>query len=354
MNIESVDEIHTMAKIQMQLIMVKIQMLFLNPLRKIEKALETVRNTLKEWATYSNRTETQTRTQTTNQTSMNDEVNEQDWKDLNAGVHVASPTVGQSAMDNRTQGAYEVDCTTTPDEDEGLTNFISFYLQLIKNSKLMTPLKPKPKKTEKNKYCRRVKATVTRIMEWESGSSVSSNSKQLFVPSEIAGEKDAVQPILHALLYKLSTIQPSSSSESSSSNDTRRKYKLRSDIHTERVIRTIVRDDERGGIAGKKSRFLDYEVGSLRPFHGVLPPHLVRSGIEAKNIARTNKNAEQLHAEARNQIIGLCAKKLLVAFDFGNAGIDASTTGVIITPVYVQFIRVSISGMGTDNAKVAL
>ena len=196
-----------------------------------------------------------------------------------------------------------------------------------------------------------MKATATHIMKGDTGL----KTVQKFMPAETAGEKDAVQPILHdALLYRLSTIQPSASSESS--DDSKSDYKLRSDIHTERRIKTNIRDNVGGGNAGKglQVRCLDYEVGSLRPFHGVLPPHLVRAGIDAKNIARGSHPANQLHKEARNQIIGLCAKKILVAFDFGNVGINASTTGVIITPVYVQFVRVSIQGMGTKEAEVVL
>eukprot|EP01083_Nonionella_stella_P225750 802295_1 len=300
-------------------------------------------------------TETQTHTNTHTQTATHtsgsdeDEVDPQVWKDLNAGVRPASPTVGNRASGESATNDHMVDHTISPDTD--LTNFIHFYSKLIKTSELIDPLNRNSKKKAKKLYCDQMKATATHIMKWENGSSVPDKSH---MPAETTGEKDAVQPILHALLYKLSTLEPRSSSSSESSNDTRRNYKLRSDIHTERFTKTNITDNEGSNNAGKRKRVLDDEVGSLRPVHGVLPPHLVRTGIEVKSIARNNKNAAQLHQEARNQIIGLCAKKLLVAFDFGNTGINASTTGVIVSPVYVQFIRVSINGMGTKEAKVVL
>jgi len=321
------------------------------PLEDIKNALQTVRNTLKEWATYSNGTETQTRTQTTTHKTQNNTVDAQDWKDLNAGVLVASPTDAKQASANPEINDDMAD-STIPHED--LATFIKFYLDLIKTSNLVQPYLVQPSKSEKinkqekKKYCDSMKATATHIMNCDSDLKPENHH----MPEETAGENDAVQPILHALLYRLSTIQPSSSSESS--DDSKSYYKLRSDIHTERRIKTNIKVNIGGGNVGKGLRCLDYEVGSLRPFHGVLPPHLVRGAIEAKNVARKNRNAGQLHKEARNQIIGLCAKKILVAFDFGNVGINASTTGVIITPVYVQFIRVSIQEMGTKEAKVVL
>ena len=321
----------------------------LQPLDNIKNKLQKARNILKEWATYSNRTETQTHTQTTNHNSQNNTVDAQDWKDLNAGVLAASPTDAKQASNNPEMNDDMVD-STIPDEE--IVNFIGFYLKLIKESELVQPLQRNNSEINdelrKKNYCDKMKATATHIMKWDSDLKI---VKQC-MPAETVGEKDAIQPILHALLYRLSTIQPSASSESS--DDSKNDYNLRSDIHTESRIKTNIRDNAVGGNAGKGSRCLDDEVGSLRPFHGVLPPHLARAGIEAKNIARKNRNADELHEEARNQIIGLCAKKILVAFDFGNVGIDASTTGVIITPVYVQFVRVSIQGMGTKEAEVVL
>ena len=78
--------------------------LILDPLVIIEQKLRHARNILKEWATYSNGTETQTHTKTAprNHKSRNDNdtVDAQDWIDLNAGVLVVSPTDAQKISDN--------------------------------------------------------------------------------------------------------------------------------------------------------------------------------------------------------------------------------------------------------------
>jgi hypothetical protein len=44
----------------------------------------------------------------------------------------------------------------------------------------------------------------------------------------------------------------------------------------------------------------------------------------------------------------------LVAFDIGDVGVDSASVGVIMTPVYVQVIRMKLEGMGTDHVAVKL
>jgi hypothetical protein len=48
------------------------------------------------------------------------------------------------------------------------------------------------------------------------------------------------------------------------------------------------------------------------------------------------------------------AKRLLVAFEVGNVGVNAVAFGVLITPVYVQVLNLELIGMGTAKVDVVL
>jgi hypothetical protein len=74
--------------------------------------------------------------------------------------------------------------------------------------------------------------------------------------------------------------------------------------------------------------------------------------IEAKNFARKNKKAKAMHSEVVKQLTGYMGKRLLIAFELGNVGVDAKATGVLVTPVYVQALRLELINMGTENVKL--
>ena len=141
-----------------EIIIGRISKRILQPLENIKNKLQEARNILKEWATYSNGTETQTHTQTTNHKSQNNTVDAQDWKDLNAGVLAASPTHAKEASDNPKMIDDMVDFTIP---DDVLVNFIGLYLKLIKKSKLVQPLQRNNSGKKKGKK-KRKKNTATR------------------------------------------------------------------------------------------------------------------------------------------------------------------------------------------------
>lgn len=41
----------------------------------------------------------------------------------------------------------------------------------------------------------------------------------------------------------------------------------------------------------------------------------------------------------------------MVAFDIGNTGVDGSSTSILLTPVYIQVIKIELTNTGSDEAK---
>jgi hypothetical protein len=170
------------------------------------------------------------------------------------------------------------------------------------------------------------------ILKWNDQETIGCNpgrKKNYRFPNVIAAEKEAVQPILGAVLRALSQICAGSEG--------------RSDLRRERCMPKTS--------AGPK-RFIDFESKHLNPFTPLLLGQELSLIKEAKNVRRKHESAQTLHDEVTKQVCGHLGKRALVAFDIGDVGIDSTSAGLVMTPVYMQVIRLKLENMGTAEAKV--
>jgi hypothetical protein len=175
--------------------------------------------------------------------------------------------------------------------------------------------------------------TLQAVLKWndhqETGCYPARKKKYPSFPNAIAAEKEAVQPILGAVIRALSQICDDSES--------------RADLRRERYMPKTS--------AGTR-RFIDFESQCLDPFTPLLLGQELSFIKEVKNVRRKNERAQSLHAEVTKQICGHLGKRALVAFDIGNVGVDSTSAGLVMTPVYMQVIRLKLENMGTAEAKV--
>jgi hypothetical protein len=175
--------------------------------------------------------------------------------------------------------------------------------------------------------------TLQAVLKWndhqETGCYPARKKKYPSFPNAIAAEKEAVQPILGAVIRALSQICDDSES--------------RADLRRERYMPKTS--------AGTR-RFIDFESQCLDPFTPLLLGQELSFIKEVKNVRRKNERAQSLHAEVTKQICGHLGKRALVAFDIGDVGVDSTSAGLVMTPVYMQVIRLKLENMGTAEAKV--
>jgi hypothetical protein len=159
-------------------------------------------------------------------------------------------------------------------------------------------------------------------------------------PTPYASETVAVQPILRSLFRVLSQILPESDESSDESNSN-----ARIDQRRERYIPKF----------GKRpSRFVDVESSKLQPCSPVLLDDEFQLLKEMKTVFRSKEHAEDLYREVRDQIVGHLAKRALAAFQTADVGIDSASVGLIITPLYMQVIRLEVNNVGTKSAEVKI
>jgi hypothetical protein len=152
-------------------------------------------------------------------------------------------------------------------------------------------------------------------------------------PTEVSAEKEAVQPIIGALLRTLSQIPTADENDG------------RSNLLRERFFPPSQEVGPR--------RYLDFETDFLAPFVPTFVPQAAPAPA-TKNKARRGQNAKSIHRESSKQMCRHLARRTLVAFDVGNKGINSSSVGLIITPAYMQMIRMSLVEMGTPTAHLEL
>jgi hypothetical protein len=99
---------------------------------------------------------------------------------------------------------------------------------------------------------------------------------------------------------------------------------------------------------------MDFEPCFVSGFFPILLPQDISVALEVKNLTRKSKPAKAMHAQVVKQLTGYMAKRILVAFEVGNVGVNAVAVGVLITPVYVQVLKLELSSMGTENVNVRL
>ena len=284
---------------------------------------------LKAMTQYSNKNETKT------YASVAKTEEDVDWdyiKEQMAGVKIPSPCRAQQELQNAMKDEHSKTWWHSEKSDGNdnrqMEEFAAFFHNLImrKNTVIVEPLRQKDTKERKEEYRTKIEETCRWIRNWPLEKINIPDDQILYFPNEVAGEKDGVQPLLYALVWVLATLGD----------------RKGEDIHRECKYPPLHRQDTK--------RYVDFEAGEPRPFSKfAFPFSATQVAIEAKNNSRTNQNAESMHQEGMKQDIGHSSKRVLVAFDISNKGVDASSTSVLLTPTHVQAIKVSLRDTGTDN-----
>jgi len=308
------------------------------PIQERTTKLQTTSELLKSMSRYSNKTETKTFVTDTRCEGPTEEFEMCEIKEMMAGVKMPSPSKEEQVL----QDAMNKDCAqpwwTNQEEIEDLQQFSNFLGDLLSGVTLLAPLKVSESTQWKHNYKHRMEETAQRILDWKC-SSVVPQDKIFYFPNETSAEKQAVQPILYSILRALATTDKESSGEDSMY------IRNGEDIHRERTYPPIHLQQSK--------RQIDFEAGAVRQYTPLaLPMTATQIPMEVKNVARKNQNAESMHFEVIKQVVGHCSKKVSIAFDIGNIGVDGSSTAIILTPVFVQAVQICLKGTGSDNVKI--
>ena len=307
-----------------------------DPIQNRTAKLEKERSHLKAMTQYSNKNETKTYASVAKpKEDFNSDYLEEHIKEQMAGVKRPSPCKAQKelqkAMNDEHSTPWWHSEKSDGNDNRQMKEFAAFYHNLImrKNTVIVEPLLMKDTKEKKEAYRMKMEETCRLIRNWSLTNIDIPDDKILYFPNEVAGEKDGVQPILYSLLWVLATLDD----------------RKGEDIHRERKYPPLNGQDTR--------RFVDFEAGEPRPFSEyAFPFSATQVPIEAKNNSRTNQNAESMHQEGMKQNIRHSSKRVMVAFDIGNKGVDSSSTSVLLTPTHVQAVKVSLKGTGSDNIRI--
>jgi hypothetical protein len=293
------------------------------PIGAVYEKLKEIRETLKTFSTLSNKTEVGTQTA---QREIVNAVSDEEYAKMMEGVHVESPSKplqDLQAFIQTPQSILPWWPLRKPVED--VAKFSDFWNSLIIDS---AKVDAEGWKNKKNKLSDILQA----VLNWNDHQDTGcypAKKKIYPFPNAIAAEKEAVQPLLGTFLRAL--LQICDDSEGCS------------DLRRERYMPKTS--------AGTR-RFIDFESQCLDPFTPLLLGQELSFIKEVKNVRRKNESAESLHAEVTKQICGHLGKRALVAFEIGDVGVDSTSVGLVMTPVYMQVIRLKLENMGTEQAKV--
>ena len=315
--------------------------------------LATIRTDLKAMAAFANKTEAET---TGAAETGHEECSQEHYDEMMRGVIIQSPGKAEGVALKYLQGpgktadgasGAQKGSSVAASAPTAVDKFAAFWNDLFE----MAKFENKPKKNAIN-------ATASRILNWKE----KSKKAKFTFPTDSSLEKDAVQPIVAALLRAVSFIGEDDEinaqgqdvagatavvqvrNEGDNEDDVLQggESSARSEVRTERYI-----PKTRG--TGTK-RFVDCELNQIMAFNPYLLAHEMSLPVEVKNVARKARTPEGLHDEGVKQIAGHLAKRTLVAFDIGGVGIDLKSIGLVITPVYVEVLTMTLSGMGTVDA----
>ena len=314
------------------------------PLETTMKKFSGVSDDLKTMADFANKTEINSAVIATE-----DDCTKEHFEYMMRGVHINSPGSKQQMAEKHLAAV-----KAPPKQDTqpaNLLKFASFWNDTMKQSNI-----------NENPTSAQISRTVSHILGWNT-QAADKKCKCTF-PSYSSAEKNAVQPILACLFRALSligTAEKTADEEDGIEQDVavpaaavpawqqeRVKYTLepavRSDVRKERYI-------PKTGSYGTK-RFVDYEVNQLMAFNPYLLAHEMSLLVEAKNVRRGTKKPQDTHKEAIHQCVGHLAKRTLVAFNLGGVGINLKSIALAITPVYLEVITMTLSGMDTGDVSL--
>jgi len=307
------------------------------PIQRRTSKLKKKSELLKCMSRYSNKTEIKTYVTCTRTQDQTEAYDTGEIKEMMAGVKMPSPLKDEQDLQDTMNKDYVDPWWTNQENTDDLQCFSGFLGDLLSKVTLLRPLKSNDSRNDKTVYKSRMEETAQLILDWEPSSDVP-NNKVFHFPNEIAAEKQAVQPILYSILRALATTDKESGEDYMDKRNGE-------DIHRERTYPAIHKQETK--------RQIDFEAGATRAYTPVaLPMISTQIPMEVKNNARKNQNAEPMHFEVIKQDIGHCSKKVSIAFNIGNIGVDGSSTAILLTPVYMQAVQVCLQGTGTDDVEI--
>jgi hypothetical protein len=168
--------------------------------------------------------------------------------------------------------------------------------------------------------------TAHAILQWNAKTPLD-QCPALVAPDCVGHEVEEVQPILYAIMFKISQLLFGNGQQITGQQG-------------------IPRADNRPG------RIVDFVVAPVQEFLFAILPAMLGIPIEVKPVTRKGVTLDKLLLGAQNQLIGHLAKRAMFSFDFGGIGEDCQVFGLELTMGSVAVVMLKLSGVGTAAVEV--
>jgi Protein kinase domain len=182
----------------------------------------------------------------------------------------------------------------------------------------------KEESDEKRKL--QIAQTVDAIVKWNAETPLE-QCPALVAPYCVGDETEAVQPIMYAIMFKISQFLSGNGQQITSQQG-------------------IPRADNRPG------RIVDFVVAPIQEYLFAILPAMLGIPIEVKPVKRKRVALNKLLLEAQTQLIGHLAKRAMFSFNFGGIGEDCQVFGLELTMGSVAVVMLELSGVGTAAVEV--
>jgi hypothetical protein len=200
-------------------------------------------------------------------------------------------------------------------------------------------------KASKTNDVEKVKNTVDALIAWEADLDLDLDSEKGYARPPTAEDKEtsADQPILQAIISRVIRIL----AEGGKISDTSRSV-LHDDEHGITSEQIIPSEGDR-----KRGRRVD---GTVHPPEEYLPTVLalmLQLSVEIKTFPDHESMRNKALEKGRSQVVGHLGKQLAFSFDFGGAGKNATTLGIVLTTGSIEVIQMRLTGVGTVDVDLS-
>ena len=306
----------------------------LKPLQGTNKKIQQTDEELKAYTRRSTKTETAG--------SVVTEINEEDFAEMMQGVHIQSPLNPVETINDQIGRSDNV--FTEPwwkaksPKGDTLRRFSIVWNKLVLGS---TKFSSSDYQKKHRFMSKQALETINEVINWNNGLLTKSNRRDsrtdyssLYFP-DCAVETETVRPLIAALTHALNQIDPEEEDEE------------------DQTGKTLSNKFERQNKRHKPDTNLCTDVDSMTT-NIFKPDHDFKLAKIVKNVCRVSIGADALRNEAEFQILSPLGKRCLDAFNVAGVGIDADSVGLIITPVYVQVVRLRLQNMSIDSVNVVV
>jgi hypothetical protein len=102
-----------------------------------------------------------------------------------------------------------------------------------------------------------------------------------------------------------------------------------------------------------KGRRIDVTAHQRKEYFAAVLPTMVLGAVEIKTASGAIAKFKKAVKKGQSQILGHLGKRLAYAFDFGGVGKNACAVGVCLTHLSIEVIKMTLSGVGTVDVKLA-